>query len=436
MIPLKRSLAWMFAALLFISCGGGDNGTGPGGGNNAPPTPQPTAVGSPDGNPTSQTIGAAGGSVMSEDSVLTLTIPAGALDSDTLITIQPITNNALGGMGKGYRLTPHGLHFTAPVSLAFKVAPENLAGSDPEFLDVAVQDDKGAWYILKNSSYDSGTSTMTATTSHFSDYSNIEGFQIRPASASVSPTGTVDLYVKYCRSEPITDPADNLAGFLYACDDLGDDPVPLGTFSNWSVDGVKGGSATTGRVTALSGSKARYTAPANVPANNPVAVSVEAKSRRGTKTLLISNIKIAGDFFGVITRVTGTGAVNEKAIYTMTWKSTGVAGGYEIFTGSGVLEYTPPDCTTISPTNTPVQNGYMTIDRTQGPPYHATIGIQVSWLAHVCGICGGATTCVDEDYQVGFGDSGIGTVSADGNTISGTFHDNGSGEDWNYSFTR
>src|SRR5262249_45565389 len=140
MVPVKRSLSWLLLALLFIACGG-DSGTTPGGdNNNTPPTPQTTPVGAPDGNPTSQTIGAAGGSVMSEDSVLTLTIPAGALASDTLITIQPITNNAVGGLGKGYRLTPQGLHFTTPVSLAFKVAPENLEGSDPEFLDVAVQD--------------------------------------------------------------------------------------------------------------------------------------------------------------------------------------------------------------------------------------------------------------------------------------------------------
>ena len=57
-------------------------------------------------------------------------VPAGALASDTDITIQPITNTAWGGIGNGYRLTPDGLTFTQPVDLVFDVAPETLAGNN------------------------------------------------------------------------------------------------------------------------------------------------------------------------------------------------------------------------------------------------------------------------------------------------------------------
>lgn len=430
---MKRSLSCLLFALFLVSCGGGDDGAGPGnGGNNNPPTAQPTATGTPDGPSTSQTIGASGGSVTSDDGLFTLTVPAGALNADTLVTVQPITNMAWGGIGKGYRLTPHGLHFNAPVSLAFSVAPEDLVESGPEFLDVAVQDDQGLWYILKNSSYDDVAQTMTATTTHFSDYSNIEGLQIRPASASVSTLGTVDLHVRYCHT--ITIPGDDdLIALLYSCDD---DLIPLGTFSNWSVDGVKGGSVSAGHVVELGSTEARYTAPSSIPGHNPVAVSVEAKGRRGTKTLLVSNITVSGDFFGVITRTTGSGVPGEKAIWTMTWKSLGAAGGFEEFTGQGVLEYTAPDCTGVSPANAPVQTAYMIIDRTKSAPYHVVIGIETAWLAHICSLCVDPVTCVDEDYYAGFADSGVGTISADGSTISGHFFDGGNGEDWTYSFTR
>jgi hypothetical protein len=81
------------------------------GGNNELPDPVPTAVGTPDGAPTTETIGAAGGSIASSDGALTMNIPAGALASDTDITIQPVTNTAWGGIGTGYQFTPDGLTF-------------------------------------------------------------------------------------------------------------------------------------------------------------------------------------------------------------------------------------------------------------------------------------------------------------------------------------
>lgn len=73
------------------------------------PPPTPTAVGTPDGAAVTKNIGAAGGTILSSDGMLELVIPAGAVATPTDITIQPITNHAPNGVGKGYRCLPDGL---------------------------------------------------------------------------------------------------------------------------------------------------------------------------------------------------------------------------------------------------------------------------------------------------------------------------------------
>lgn len=437
---MKRSLSWLFAALLFISCGGGDDGAGPGGGNTPPPTPQPTAVGSPDGNATSQIIGAAGGSVMSEDSLFTVTIPAGALASDTLITVQPITNMAWGAIGKGYRLTPHGLPFSAPVMLAFKVTPADLEGSAPDFLNVAVQDEHGIWYILKNRDYDDGAATLTSTTNHFSDYGETTVMELQPSATLLNVGQKLDLNVQFCFWERYRGPDPNLGATILSCSKSW---IKLLTISNWSVNGVPGGSTSTGVVTDQGQGQARYTAPASAPAQNPVAVSVQiegSKAYHVSKALLVSNIRIGGDFTGDIVHTTGSGAVGEKAVWHMTWASTDVVvDSVETLQGAGTLDYTPQTlpCTThtFDPTRANVPFAYMFIDR-RTEPYQVTVTTDATWSVHECNDCGGVFDCHDNpDFHVGFGDSN-GTISADGNTISGHYHDDGSGEDWSYSFTR
>ncbi|HKW14199.1 MAG TPA: hypothetical protein VJS69_06930 [Candidatus Krumholzibacteria bacterium] len=437
---MKRSLSWLFATLLFISCGSGDNGAGPGGGNNNnPPTPQPTAVGAPDGGATSQTIGAAGGVVMSEDSVLTLNIPAGALAADTLITIQPITNTAWGGAGKGYRLTPDGLHFSTPVSLSFKVDPDSLEGTNSDVIDVAFQDSKGLWYILKNRSFDDGASRLTATTSHFTDYARVEGIQIRPARASVAPLGTVNLKVKYCSREAFNSGGDEIAALLITCDD---ELVPLGTFTNWAVNHNSGGTVPLGRVVSTGATRARYTAPEGVPLGNPVVVSVDFKNENGITKQLTSRITvIGGSYTGDITHITGSGAPGEKAVFHLTWTSLGINGGFEQFTATGTIDYTPPTlpCTThtFSPTTAPILTSgtFMIIDRND-IPFAVTVTASAEWGVHECNDCGGTMSCEDHDFVAGFGDGGTGTVTADGKLISGSYEDLDTGEIWTYEFTR
>ncbi len=396
-------------------------------------------MGTANGAPVTATIGAGGGSLTSSDGSLAVNIPAGALTSDTDITIQPITNTAWGGIGTGYQLTPDGLTFLQPVELEFQIAPEDLAGSIPEALDVAFQDGAGYWFILKDGSYDNGSGTLSCTTTHFSSYSAIAEYQMTPVSAGLGPSASVTLVVNQCFYETIaSDPQAVMQVLTCSSDD--EDLVPLVSMSDWSVNGVRGGNAAVGRIVEIRSNAARYTAPATVPLANPVAASVKVNLRRGTANYLVSNINITTGFTGTLTHVTGSGNVGEKAVYTMTWTSDGTLGSVESFTGEGTIDYTPgtqPDCTEdFSPTGAPTTNAWMIVNHV-GNPLQVTVVIDADWDVHECIQClTDPPICQDYHFYTSFSDGETGTVSEDGNTITGYFLDVNTGENWYYTFTR
>jgi hypothetical protein len=242
-MPGRHRLVLLFVAVLLSSCGGDD--TNPmDDGNDDPTDAVPTAPGTPNGSPTTTTIGPAGGSLMSADGALQLIVPAGALTTDTALTIQPITNSAWGGVGPAYRLTPDGTTFATPVSLVFEVTDELVVGSAAAFLDGVVQDDSGYWYVLKQRTLDVAGGTLTCRTSHFSDYSLIEGVQIRPASATIDVDEQVLLRIEYCFREMLDDGDDEIAALVLTC---GTELAPLGTFTDWSA-GVPANSSTAARL--------------------------------------------------------------------------------------------------------------------------------------------------------------------------------------------
>ena len=84
----------------------------------APETgPLVTAAGTPDGTAVTKTIGANGGAITSADGNISIIIPAGALEGDQEITVQPVVNKLPEGYGKAYRLTPHEIKFLKPVTI-------------------------------------------------------------------------------------------------------------------------------------------------------------------------------------------------------------------------------------------------------------------------------------------------------------------------------
>lgn len=286
----------LLCALLVSTLAGCGGSSGGGGGNSSGQAPVATAVGTPNGTATTETIGAAGGTVSTPDGKITVTIPAGALTADTEIGIQPLTDTAQGGVGSGYRLTPEGQVFNQPVELTFEYDDTDLEGSDPEALDVATQITGGYWQWIEGAVVDEGNRTVTLTTTHFSDWSLVTGYKIKPLSASVKGGLTVSLEVVFCHTQdPEPDPngGDELAYLGLTCDSNKSYPV-----SNWSVNGVAGGNGTIGTVSG-NGATATYTAPNEPPTPNTVTVSADVnakslKTGKPVKTVVISNITITG----------------------------------------------------------------------------------------------------------------------------------------------
>jgi len=298
-------------SLLFTltACGGGNSATSQ---QPDPHAPKPviTPVGEVQGAAVSASLNQAGGSLSSADGRLTITVPEGALSALTTLSIQPIGNQAPGRVGTGYRLLPEGVVFAKPVQLRFAYTDAETAGSHAQALGVAFQQTDGTW-MWQGGTPDATARTVTATTTHFSDWSLVKGLQLRPPSATVKVGGSVPLRVAYCYA-PALGNDDLLAPLAFNCEDENAPAPSLKTPVAWSVNGTRGGNAAVGTV-AGDEAKARYTAPRQKPESNPVAVSAEIKGARGMM-LLVSNITITDDFTGYKGSISGTTTTQDTEI--------------------------------------------------------------------------------------------------------------------------
>ncbi|MCL6528036.1 MAG: hypothetical protein K6T57_14295 [Thermaceae bacterium] len=267
-----------FVLILLAACGGSGKPT-------PAPEPTPTPVGAIKGPMVTQEIGPQGGGLSTPG--VSLEIPPGALAKNELIGIQEIENHAHGGIGKAYRLVPEGVKFAKPVMITFEFTDADLAGTAPELLGVAYQDDKGLWYGYKAVALDSARKTVSIEADHFSDWSLFASYQLLPGSAAVRVSGSVNLRIVHCRRVADTD-----APKPYMC---APSPEAAALASNWSANGVVGGSSATGTVVVNADKTATYTAPAQVPSSNPVAVSVEYPAQGFGKVLLVSNVSVLGE---------------------------------------------------------------------------------------------------------------------------------------------
>jgi len=335
---------------LLVLCQAGCNGgsdSSNGGGNEPPPatSPAPTAVGTPDGQPTSANIGVAGGTVTTPDGKTRLTIPPGALGAVTTITLQPITNNAHGGLGKAYRLTPEGQTFAIPVQLTFSYTEEELQGSAAGAQGIAFQRSDGLWQWVKNPVVDTTAKTVTVQTTHFSDWSRVEGYQILPHEATVGVGETVSLKVVTCY---LNVPQGELVVPLgYDCE--GANPL-LASADAWAVNGVPGGKPATGTIASAPGSNmATFAAPATKPNPATVAVSAELMDMLDDspgKVLLVSHLTISessGNYVGTV----DYDKPLAQGKFQVTWKKIGEASGVGLYMPIGTVTGTThvPGCT-------------------------------------------------------------------------------------------
>lgn len=319
-------------------------------------------------------IGPAGGSISSLDGLVTLTVPANAVSAMTAFTVTAVEATGPGAT-RAFRLGPEGTRFTTPATVTMKYSAEDAAGSAPALFTVGYQDGKGQWRGA-TTTVDESAKTISAQTTHLSDWSMLRGAAIRPASASVKVNKTLAFQVKFCDfAEPPTGD-DDLAPIAFECRDYDGEATPL--LKATSVNGIPGGNASIG--TAGTGEKFVYTAPAKKPTPNPVSVSVENGSPKKGKVLLISNVTVTDEssplsYVGTFqynrrSGGTGTGSSRFDVIGNSTVDITQGADGSYAVTGAfqltgGTVELATCDCTLQSGSG-PLTDGKLFITPSTG----------------------------------------------------------------------
>ena len=406
-----------------------------------------TAVGTPVGAAASDTIGPAGGQLQSSDGRLTLTIPAGALASPTSIGIQPVTNTAPASIWLGYRMTPDGQTFAKPVHLSFAYQDFDLVGSSADALRLSYQDAQGSWHTFKSSTIDTTARTISVDTTHFTVYNVSTVHFLLPKSATLGVNKGIDLEVKLCNFAP--DPENPGAEMPSNCDSSTWDPVIQ--FTNWSVNGTRGGSTATGFATQTggpNGQQGHYQAPGSVPSPNVVAVSVDLPARpQHPLTRYVSNIAILDCPIASVgtacplayvgtTKGTGNleaGLVTFSFTASVNWSQRQI----QSLGGTTIISYQPSGSLTMGKVTIGGCNVTLLPSTYQLQPLDGTLTIQFpggTWG-------GGASTsnfspsytgtCSDGETLSGvlpgvpvvyFGDAVGGTLSLDYDTFGGTGH--------------
>ena len=261
------------------------------------PNPLPTARGAAAGSAVTATIGASGGSLASADGRLALSVPAGALSSATALTIQPVTNLSWGGVGAAYRLGPDGTAFVKPVTLTFSLSDADLLAASLRGFSVCTQDSDGYWSWLPGVVRDDGRKSLSVPTTHLSDYSALQGLQLKPLSASIGESQSQSLSIQDCCEGCLDDPADPLAPLTktFPCSGISSyDPTRGLIFTeNWSVNGTPGGNSTVGTILNEAGAlESTYSAPSKAPNPPTVGASVEVSYRSSGKVALVSEITV------------------------------------------------------------------------------------------------------------------------------------------------
>ena len=260
-----------------------------------------TPFGQPVGDSVIKRIDTKGGIVKSADGKFEVIFPADAVDTETFVSMRPIHNQLTEDDDGSYQLEPSGIIFKKPVQLVFHYADGNEAA---DLKSVAWQDDKGQWHRLRSTVTDTIQKTITASTIHFSRWAKFSRLYIDPSSTSVKVNKTVRLMIREYGLAPTS--SDNDDELLAPPAKEGNDDGLLATpgmhpnfyTSDWTVNGIVNGKPEIGTLK-LNENKnsygAEYKAPAVVPDNNPVAVSVQIYSDQPNKKLLLtSNITVIG----------------------------------------------------------------------------------------------------------------------------------------------
>jgi hypothetical protein len=283
-----------------------------------------TPKGTPSGTSVSTSIGAAGGTIQSDDGNLTITIPEGALSATTVLSIQPITNEAPLGIGTGYRLGPEGTTFAKPVRLTFHYAGDSMQESVSDLLWIVTQATDGSWGAMLKSVVDKSARTVSVETTHFSDWTTgtFLKLSLNPKSTSVKINESIDLqlsgFKRKAKKQPQEeDPELTPLSKIQNPDDMDIlTPIPplelreqAFKVTGWTLNGVPApGSGSDGTLNG-NGKQAVYQAPSKKPDNNPVAVTVhlEGSNKEGRKVSyrITSSVTVVDDDYYLTLSIDG-----------------------------------------------------------------------------------------------------------------------------------
>ncbi len=131
--------------------------------NNDDSTPQQSGDG--------EEITSFGGTIESPDKNISVTIPAGAVNTTVSIEVKEQTNVESNGIGKIYSLTNQ--EFIKPVTLTLKYSDEELTSKNthPILLQLVTRESSSAaWELVKDFTLDTQAKTIQANVTHFSDW--------------------------------------------------------------------------------------------------------------------------------------------------------------------------------------------------------------------------------------------------------------------------
>lgn len=223
-------------------------------------TPQERPFGIPFGQATVKQIGPEGGALTSEDGMLQVEVPPGTVTKSVDFSIQPITNTLEKGIGIAYRILPEGLTFLKPVTITFDLQEAEIGMEASDLLFMTYQDKKGHHYLASDTELDKINKKLIVKTTHFSDWGLAQLFELEVSKQYVAVGETSNMRLM-CLLGSLTS--------LTQDQPIGDFVEYSGNTSalRWSIGYGKG---------TLKGSGATciYTAPSQVPMENPAQVSV------------------------------------------------------------------------------------------------------------------------------------------------------------------
>ncbi|MPR33024.1 hypothetical protein [Salmonirosea aquatica] len=316
-----------------------------------PDTPDPnipsggisTEVGQPKGSSFTRMVGPAGGEITLPGSPVTFTFPAGALEKETAITVQPIENKAPGGVESGYRLLPADATYKKPITATWNYKDEDIIGSTPDALGLAVQQANGTWLGWAITP-DKVKKQAMASISRPQDIAFFEQFFLRPENPQVLPNESI-LVKPYYLKNFSGDPEEKWLALT--------NPEESGLASNWRINGVpvrEHANADLGlAVEHDDGRNLEYLAPPHSPGST-VTISTQIMIAEKTQLLLVTNLSIYGgntctvngnsvnNAFVSLANANGTlvGLVSEKGAVIPGAASVGFT--IENFSGKGTYE--------------------------------------------------------------------------------------------------